>query len=65
LWLVDAMRQARASVRGQQVPVVILHAAGARHTDDLVVLRLGDFVALYGELGPGRGTSEETPDDGR
>lgn len=50
-WLHTAMAQARAAVRGTQVPVVILHQAGQRHANDLVVLRLEDFIALHGAAG--------------
>jgi hypothetical protein len=48
--LKDAMLQAKAAVRGDQVPVVVLHQTGQRHADDLVVLRLADFEALYGDV---------------
>jgi hypothetical protein len=29
---------------------VVLHEAGQRHADDLVVLRLGDFQDWFGEV---------------
>jgi hypothetical protein len=48
--LKEAMTQAKAAVRGEQVPVVILHQRGARHDEDYVVLRLADFTDLYGAL---------------
>jgi len=51
-WLHDAMSQAVASARGDQVPIVILHETGREHVKDYVVLRLGDFKDLCGE--PGR-----------
>jgi hypothetical protein len=50
LWLLTAMSQAVAAVRGQQLPVVILHQSGARHNDDLVVVRLGDWVQWFGDV---------------
>lgn len=46
-WLHDAMAQAVASIRGEQMPVVILHEGGMRHEDDFVVMKLGDFKAVY------------------
>lgn len=49
-WLHDAMAQARAAMRGGQLPIVVLHQHGARHADDLVVIRLADFVAYFGEI---------------
>ncbi len=33
---------------GDQLPIVILHEAGQRHANDLVVLRLSDFVDHFG-----------------
>ena len=50
--VVDAMSQAKAAARNGQIPIVVLHQAGKRHDDDLVVVRLADFVDLYGEVGP-------------
>jgi len=47
----DAMDQAKASCRGEQIPLVVLHAKGARHDEDLVVLRLADFAALVEDAG--------------
>jgi len=45
-WLVEAMSQAEASVRDDQIPLAVLHRKGARHRDDLCVLALADLVAL-------------------
>ncbi len=45
-WLLDALAQAEASASPDQLPVAVLHAAGRRHADALVVLRLADFAAL-------------------
>src|ERR1051325_5906379 len=47
-WIHDAIRQAVASVRGEQLPLAILHQSGSRHTDDLVVMRLSDFQEWFG-----------------
>lgn len=52
-WLLDAVDQARASARGEQLPVAVIHPAGRRITDSLVVIRLGDFADWFG-AGPGR-----------
>jgi hypothetical protein len=47
-WLLDAMNQARAAARDGQLPLAVLHEAGTRHADNLVVLRLADFQAWFG-----------------
>ena len=51
-WLHDAMSQAIASVRGNQLPVAILHQAGCKHDDDIVCVRLGDWVEWFGDVDP-------------
>ena len=48
VWLLDAMDQARAAARSDQLPCAILHEAGRRHDDNLVLVRLGDFTAWFG-----------------
>jgi hypothetical protein len=48
-WLLDAMDQARAAAREDQLPVAILHKAGRRHADSLVLVRLADFVEWFGD----------------
>lgn len=45
-----AMVQAKAAVRGSQIPLVVLHQTGQRHSEDFVVLRMVDFVALHGAV---------------
>ena len=48
-WLSDAMAQADAANKaGDRLPVVVVHEEGKRHDDNLVVMRLGDFVAWFG-----------------
>ena len=48
-WLRDALDQARTGA-GERLPVVVLHEAGQRHADDLVVLRLADFEDWFGDV---------------
>ena len=48
-WLMDALDQAEASATPAQLPVAVLHRAGDRHDAALVVLRLADFVAWFGD----------------
>lgn len=45
-WLHDAMEQAVASKRGEQLPVVVLHENGKRHEDDFVCIKLSDFINI-------------------
>ena len=42
-WLQAAISQAARHSGPEQLPVVVLHEAGARHNDNLVVMRLSDF----------------------
>lgn len=46
LWLEGALRQAEAVARGK-LPIAVLHGKGNDHADDLVVLRLSDFVDYF------------------
>jgi len=50
-WLITALTQARTGA-GERLPIVVLHEAGQRHSDDLVVLRLADFQDWFGEVRP-------------
>jgi len=43
-WIEDAMRQAEASAKNGQLPVVVLHQDGGKYRDSFVVLRLRDFA---------------------
>ncbi len=47
-WLLDALDQAERSATPAQLPAAVLHQAGDRHDQALVVLRLADFVAWCG-----------------
>jgi hypothetical protein len=49
-WLEDAVAQAEAASREEQLPVVVLHQDGRRYTECLVVLRLKDFVGYHYHL---------------
>lgn len=48
-WLLDAVRQARRNAPQGKTPLVVLHEAGSRYDDALVVLRLADFQELWGD----------------
>ncbi|HEY8489548.1 MAG TPA: hypothetical protein VIO14_01015 [Dehalococcoidia bacterium] len=45
-WLLTALAQAEAAAEGDQLPVAVLHGAGGRYADALVVVRLRDFARL-------------------
>src|SRR3712207_647731 len=45
-WLHQAMAQATAAARPDQVPVAVLHQHGRRYDDALCLLRLADLAAL-------------------
>lgn len=49
-WLHDAMRQAVASDRGNQLPMVVLHQKQQLYGDSYAVVRLKDFVDWFGEV---------------
>lgn len=51
-WLLDALGQARTNATPGKLPVAVLHQAGQRYDDALVVVRLSDFVDWFGD-GPG------------
>lgn len=50
------MNQARRNAPEGKVPVVVVHVTGQRHSDDLVVCSLRDWLDLHG---PMKGRSEE------
>lgn len=49
-WLFDAMRQAEASKRNGQMPLVVLHQKGAPVPMSFAVVRLADLVELYKQI---------------
>ena len=49
-WLKDALTQARTGADEQRLAIVILHEAGLRHADDLVLMRLADFELWFGSV---------------
>ena len=57
-WLLAAVEQAERAARPGQLPVAILHQAGARYRDALVVLRLGEFEEWFGGVRQKGGRNE-------
>jgi hypothetical protein len=49
-WLKDAVAQALSYAGPAQLALAVLHEAGSRHRNDLVVLRLSDFEQWFGAL---------------
>lgn len=48
-WLHDAMRQAIANDSAGKMPIVVLHELGQRSNNDLVVLRMRDFMTCFAD----------------
>lgn len=48
-WLLNAVAQARRNAPRGKTPLVVLHEAGSRYDDALVVVRLADFQELWGD----------------
>ena len=48
-WIEDAMKQAEASARDGQLPVVVLHKDGRKYRDAFILCRLGDFAEYLKE----------------
>ena len=51
-WLTGAVEQAYRNATPGKLPLVVLHEAGRRHDNDLVVVRLKDFVEMWGDVTP-------------
>lgn len=43
-WIHEAMEQAEMAKCDGEHPITILHEKGQKHTDDFVVMRLGEFI---------------------
>lgn len=54
-WMHDAFKQATASIRGEQFPVVLLHQKGKKYEESYVMMQVKDFIELTTKL-----KSEET-----
>ncbi len=48
-WMLDAQAQADASIKGNQLPVVVLHQDRMKYDDSVVLVRLSDFVEWFGQ----------------
>ena len=46
-WIRDAMNQVLGRTPEEKLGIVILHAKGIRHEDDMVILRLADFMRWF------------------
>jgi hypothetical protein len=54
-WLLGAMQQARRAAQAGQLPIVVLHPHGGLYANDLVIMRLSDFVDWFGANGGDNG----------
>ena len=51
LWFIEAMKQAERNTPQGKIAVLILHKDGWRYdTDDLVLMRIGDWKELVGNV---------------
>ena len=48
-WLRDAIAQTKGNAGIAQLPIVVLHQTGTKHTGDIVCLSLADFEQWIGE----------------
>ena len=48
-WLRDAIAQTKGNAGISQLPIVVLHQTGTKHTGDIVCLSLADFEQWIGE----------------
>lgn len=48
-WLMDAMQQAAAAANLDQLPIVVLHQAGMPYRGSVMMIRLEDFIAYFGD----------------
>lgn len=49
-WLLEAMAQAVFGAPAGKLPMVILHRAGDRYEDAMVIVRMKDWREWYGEV---------------
>lgn len=45
-WLTDAMTQAKRNAGANQVGIVVLHQVGQRSDNDIICIRLADWLAV-------------------
>ena len=49
-WLHDSISQAETNASEGKLPLVVLHEKNQRHDNDLVLVRLRDFVDWFGDV---------------
>ena len=50
-WIRDALNQVLGRTPKEKLGIVVLHAKGIRHEDDMVILRLADFMKWFAQGG--------------
>ena len=58
-WLTDAVAQAARHAGDGQTPLAVVHQLGARHDDDLVVMRRADFIEWFGAIQKGQDNAQD------
>lgn len=51
-WLVNAVSQAHRNAARGKLPLVVLHQVGCRRMNDLVIVRMDEFIEWFGEPEP-------------
>lgn len=51
-WLVNAVGQAHRNAAHGKLPLVVLHQVGCRRMNDLVIVRMDEFIEWFGEPEP-------------
>jgi len=51
-WLLDAMAQAKRNAQPGQTGIVVLHQVGQRSDNDIICIRLADWLAVIKEPSP-------------
>jgi len=49
-WLTHGMAQARRAATAEQLPIVVLHRHGEHYVNDVVLIRMSDFIDWFGPV---------------
>ena len=60
-WLISAVNQAHRNCAAGKLPLVVLHQVGCRRMNDLVIVRMDEFIEWFGE--PERLPFDDPPEE--
>lgn len=46
---VDRIHNSQDALHGHRLPIVVWHEKDTRHADDIVMMRMSDFIAWFGD----------------